>query len=304
MRFATLKTERGSAAAVWSDKGWVILSQLDESLGPDLLSLVSRSYDFEQLTALVHEFLRTSDTGLSYIADDDAVFDAPYRHPRMIWGIGLNYQDHARDLSEQAPDEPASFIKGDQTVIGHGQDIELPRLSGRVTAEAELGVIIGRYCYEVSEHVALDYVFGYCPVLDQTAEDILQRNPRFLTRSKNFPTFFSFGPEVVTQEELLRGRPIEDVIVSTVRVERDDADSTAWRDSEVRRNTVGKMMTGPAALISFHSHHMPLYPGDIISTGTPGALVIRDGDVVESRVGPLRVLRNPVRGQASQHSRE
>ena len=66
-----------------------------------------------------------------------------YRHPRKIWGIGLNYRDHAADLSAPFPTEPASFMKGDHTIIGQGDVIELPPESERVTAEAELGVIIG-----------------------------------------------------------------------------------------------------------------------------------------------------------------
>ena len=78
----------------------------------------------------------------------------------MIWGIGLNYVDHAADLSETAPDEPASFIKGDHTIIGPGDDIPLPTQSERTTAEAELGLVIGRYCRNVSEEEALDHVFG------------------------------------------------------------------------------------------------------------------------------------------------
>jgi 2-keto-4-pentenoate hydratase/2-oxohepta-3-ene-1,7-dioic acid hydratase in catechol pathway len=101
--------------------------------------------------------------------------------------------DHASDLAERIPTEPASFMKGDHTIIGPGDPIPVPSQSNRTTAEAELGLVIGRECYQVEEDVALDYVAGVCPVLDQTAEDILERNPRFLTRSKNFPGFFSFG---------------------------------------------------------------------------------------------------------------
>ena len=141
-------------------------------------------------------------------------FGPLYRHPRKIWGIGLNYRDHAKDLEAIYPDEPASFIKGDQTIIGPGDVIELPPESQRVTAEAELGVIIDKPCRRVSEADALSYVAGYCLILDMTAEDILQRNPRYLTRSKNFDTFFSFGPELVTTDEVadvlaLGGRDVE-----------------------------------------------------------------------------------------------
>ena len=215
-----------------------------------------------------------------FVPESSVAFGAPYRRPRLIWGIGLNYVDHAADLSEQVPDEPASFIKGDHTVIGPGEEIPIPPQSLRTTAEAELGLVIGRYCRDVREDEALEYVFGVTTVLDQTAEDILERNPRFLTRSKNFPGFFSFGPQIVPLAEVPDLAAVE---VSTVL------------DGAVHRsNTVSRMRYSPQYLVSFHSAVMPLYPGDIISTGTPGAVQIRPGTVAECRIPGVGVLRNPV----------
>ena len=214
---------------------------------------------------------------------EDAVYGAPYRHPRMLWGIGLNYVEHASDLSEGVPEEPASFIKGDHTVIGPGEAIPIPVQSERTTTEAEVAVVIGRYCRNVEPEDALDYLAGVVPVLDQTAEDILQRNPRFLTRSKNFPGFFSFGPRIVPLAEAVGEGTLADMEVSTVV------------NGEVRRsNTVSHMRYDPAYLISFHSKVMPLYPGDIISTGTPGAIHVTPGDTAECRVSGVGVLTNPV----------
>ncbi len=219
-----------------------------------------------------------------FVAPSSLGFAAPYRHPRKIWGIGLNYVEHASDLAEQVPDEPASFLKGDHTIIGPDESIPVPRLSVRTTAEAELGVVIGRECREVAEDEALDYVFGVVTVLDQTAEDILERNPRFLTRAKNFPGFFSFGPQIVPLADLPGGAGgIGDVEVST-----------ALNGAVHRRNTVAHMRYSPAFLVSFHSQVMPLYPGDVISTGTPGAVQVRAGDVAECRIPGVGVLRNPV----------
>jgi 2-keto-4-pentenoate hydratase/2-oxohepta-3-ene-1,7-dioic acid hydratase in catechol pathway len=214
----------------------------------------------------------------------DVDFVAPYRRPRKIWGIGLNYMDHASDLAETVPTEPASFMKGDHTIIGPGDPIPVPSQSDRTTAEAELGLVIGRECYQVEEDVALDYVAGVCPVLDQTAEDILQRNPRFLTRSKNFPGFFSFGPWIVGLDEVLA------TCGSLGAVEV----STVINGVVHRSNTVSNMTFDPAFLVSFHSMVMPLFPGDIISTGTPGAVRIIPGDVAECRIPGVGVLVNPV----------
>jgi 2-keto-4-pentenoate hydratase/2-oxohepta-3-ene-1,7-dioic acid hydratase in catechol pathway len=215
-----------------------------------------------------------------FVPESSVAFGAPYRHPRLIWGIGLNYVDHAADLSEQVPEEPASFIKGDHTVIGPGEEIPIPPQSTRTTAEAELGLVIGRYCRNVREVDALDFVFGVTTVLDQTAEDILERNPRFLTRSKNFPGFFSFGPQIVPVSE----------VGDLARVEV----STVLDGAVHRSNTVSRMRYSPQFLVSFHSAVMPLYPGDIISTGTPGAVHIRPGTVAECRIPGIGVLANPV----------
>jgi 2-keto-4-pentenoate hydratase/2-oxohepta-3-ene-1,7-dioic acid hydratase in catechol pathway len=155
-----------------------------------------------------------------------------------------------------------------------------------VTAEAEIGLVIGRTCRNVSEADALDFVWGVTTILDQTAEDILRRNPRFLTRSKNFPTFFCFGPELVPLAEVL------DTFGTLAKVE---VTTDLNGGAETRSNTVSNMTFSPAFLVSFHSQVMPLFPGDIISTGTPGAVVITDGDTVECRIPGIGTLTNTVR---------
>jgi 2-keto-4-pentenoate hydratase/2-oxohepta-3-ene-1,7-dioic acid hydratase in catechol pathway len=223
--------------------------------------------------------------GASIFEDPSTVrFGAPYRHPRMIWGIGLNYVAHAQDLTESVPEEPASFMKADHTVIGPGEDIPIPSQSKRTTAEAELGLIIGRRCRNVEPDEALSYLAGFCPVLDQTAEDILEPNPRFLTRSKNFPGFFSFGPRIV---------PVDEVLAEVGSIA--DIEVTTAINGEVhRKNTVAHMRYDPAYLISFHSKVMPLEPGDIISPGTPGAVHIRPGDTAECWIPGVGNLANPV----------
>ena len=268
------------AAVIDSERGVALVRDLIPGYTGDILDvLVSGSLEKIEAAA--------AGAPASVFKNPEAVtFGAPYRHPRMLWGIGLNYLEHASDLAEAVPDEPASFIKGDHTIIGPGEEIPIPWQSERTTAEAELGVVIGRYCRNVEPEDALSYVAGVVPVLDQTAEDILERNPRFLTRSKNFPGFFSFGPRIVPLAEVVRvAGSLADVEVSTVI------------NGEVHRsNTVSNMRYDPAFLISFHSKVMPLYPGDIISTGTPGAVQIRPGDVAECRIPGVGVLKNPVVG--------
>ncbi len=267
-------------AAVLDDaRGLILCTQLSHPLPGDAMAVLSVVSPDE-----LRE--RMADTPAARFRDpDDATFVAPYRHPRKIWGIGINYSAHAADLGASAPQgEPASFIKGDHTIIGPGEAIELPSQSQRVTAEAELGLIFGAVGRNVPIESALDSVWGACTVLDQTAEDILQVNPRYLTRAKNFPGFFSFGPGIVPLDEILAA----DGSLDSIEV------STILNGEVVVSNTVRNMLFSPHLLVSFHSAVMPWYPGDILSTGTPGAVKLSPGDVVGATVTGLPALSNPV----------
>ncbi len=209
-------------------------------------------------------------------------FGPLYRHPRKIWGIGLNYVAHAADLAEKAPsDEPASFMKPDTTIVGPEDPILIPRQSERTTGEAELGVVLGRAAKDVAEADWLSVVAGFTTVLDMTAEDILRRNPRYLTRAKSFDTFLSFGPVLVTPDEVPDVLGLRVATVSNGRVHAE--------------NTVAHMTFPPAFLVAFHSRVMPWLPGDLLCTGTPQAVPLRDGDVLECRIDGFEPLRNPVR---------
>jgi 2-keto-4-pentenoate hydratase/2-oxohepta-3-ene-1,7-dioic acid hydratase in catechol pathway len=277
MRLCTIKRDGREQAAVATSSGIVpvaaINTHLRKSWPEDLHALILQGIDRRILADAEQTPVKLDPVSVQY--------GPLYRHPRKILGIGLNYRGHAADLNAPYPTEPASFMKCDNTIIGPGEPIELPPQSERVTAEAEIGVIIGRTCRCVSEQQAPDYIAGYCLILDMTAEDILQKNPRFLTRSKNFDTFFSFGPELITPDE------VPDVLKVKV--------GTYNNGKLHRENVVANMAFPPYYLVSFHSHVATLYPGDIISTGTPGAVVICDGDLAECRIEGLGSLSNPVR---------
>jgi 2-keto-4-pentenoate hydratase/2-oxohepta-3-ene-1,7-dioic acid hydratase in catechol pathway len=267
-----------TAVLVHPRRGVVAASDLADWADGDLLALIRSA----RLSELIEAAEEAPDT--AFLDRESVRFTAPYRHPRLIWGIGLNYRDHAADLSESVPEEPASFIKADHTIIGPGDAIPIPPQSQRTTSEAEMGLVIGSYCRDVSEEDALDHVLGVVPVLDQTAEDILQRNPRFLTRAKNFPGFFSFGPEIV---------PLDEAVAACGSLSELEV-STVVNGTETRTDTVSHMRFSPAFLVSFHSKVMPLHPGDIISPGTPGAIHVRTGDSVECRIPGVGTLRNSV----------
>jgi 2-keto-4-pentenoate hydratase/2-oxohepta-3-ene-1,7-dioic acid hydratase in catechol pathway len=280
MKLATVRSERGETAALVTATGALPVRVLNEQhrtrWATDLLALIE-SGRFGEFCAWAAQLPPLDGS----IPLDLVEYGPLYRRPRKIWGIGLNYAEHAGDLSETAPsEEPASFMKPDTAIIGPGERIRLPEQSKRVTGEAELGLVIGREAKDVDEQEAPSVVAGLTAVLDMTAEDILRRNPRYLTRAKSFDTFFSFGPHLVTSDELPE---IGDLAVATV-----------LNGVTRRKNVVANMTFSPWELVSFHSRVMTLLPGDIISTGTPGAVVLREGDVLACHIEGFEPLSNPV----------
>ena len=283
MRLTTLRLDGAEPGALVRPGGAVPLPALNGALGTDWPVTVQELLETGRVEELRDWVAGQDGDRLDRLAlpQEQLVYAPLYRRPRKIWGIGLNYVEHAADLSEKAPStEPASFLKPDTAIIGPGDPIRIPPQSQRTTAEGELGVVIGRECKDVDEADAPSVVAGFTTIVDMTAEDILEKNPRYLTRSKSFDTFFSFGPELVTVDEVADVDALE---VATIHNGR-----------EHRRNVVSNMTFRPWWLVAFHSRVMTLLPGDVISTGTPGAAHIRSGDVAGCSITGFRDLVNPV----------
>lgn len=228
----------------------------------DLLQIIRRS-DLDPLRQA---------GGLPAIPFDQVRPLTPYDVPPKIWCIGLNYHSHAVDINAVQPEEPGSFMKPASCLVQPGGPILLPPtdISNDVDAEGELGVIIGRTArYVPAEHVR-DVIFGYVTTLDLTALDVLARNTRYLTRSKSIDTFFSFGPVVVTADD------IPDIDALEVITEHNGAVCS--------RDFVRNMRTRPFELVRFHSDYFTLEPGDLISTGCPKGARIKPGDSVRARI--------------------
>ncbi len=208
----------------------------------------------------------------------------PYDVPPKIWCIGLNYLSHAEDINAVQPEEPGSFMKPASCMFQPGGEIVLPpeHLSSDVDAEGELGVIIGRTSRFLTTERVPDAIYGYTTTLDLTALDVLRKNPRYLTRSKSFDTFFSFGPVIVTADE------VPDVDALEVITEHNDGVCS--------RDFVRHMRTRPYELVRFHSDYMTLHPGDLISTGCPKGARIKAGDRVRARIEGVGTLEASVNG--------
>ncbi len=202
----------------------------------------------------------------------------PYETPPKIWCIGLNYLSHAEDINAVQPEEPGSFMKPASCMFQPGGNIVLPPkdISDDVDAEGELGVVIGKTCRFVPAEDIGSVIFGYTTTLDLTALDILRKNPRYLTHAKSIDTFFSFGPVVVTADEIPDVEALEVI--------------TEHNDGICSRDFVRHMRTRPFELVRFHSDHMTLNPGDLISTGCPKGARIKPGDRVRARIDGVGTL--------------
>jgi 2-keto-4-pentenoate hydratase/2-oxohepta-3-ene-1,7-dioic acid hydratase in catechol pathway len=207
----------------------------------------------------------------------------PYDVPPKIWCIGLNYKSHAEDIDAVQPEEPGSFMKPASCLFEPEGVIELPppEVSSDVDAEGELGVVIGKKCRFVPPEHVRDVIFGYTTTLDLTALDVLRKNPRYLTRAKSIDTFFSFGPVIVTADEIADVDALEVI--------------TEHNDGVCSRDYVRNMRTRPYELVRFHSDFFTLYPGDLISTGCPKGARIKAGDRVRARIEGIGTLGATVR---------
>jgi 2-keto-4-pentenoate hydratase/2-oxohepta-3-ene-1,7-dioic acid hydratase in catechol pathway len=196
----------------------------------------------------------------------------PYAVPPKIWCIGLNYKSHAEDIAAVQPEEPGSFMKPASCMFQPGGDILLPppEVSDDVDAEGELGVVVGRSCRFVPVDKAREVIYGYTTTLDLTALDVLRKNPRYLTRAKSIDTFFSFGPVIVTADEVPDVEALEVI--------------TEHNGGICSRDFVRNMKHRPFNLVSFHSDFFTLHPGDLISTGCPKGARIKPGDKVGARI--------------------
>lgn len=249
---------RGSEAVLFSE----VNARRGRSVAEDLLALIEGG-DLEPLKDL---------RDVAGVPLTELTAMVPYDKPPKIWCIGLNYKSHAEDLKTEQPEEPGSFMKPASCLFAPGGEIVLPppEVSADVDVECELGVIIGKRCRFVpAEHVA-GVIFGYTTTLDLTALDVLARNTRYLTRAKSIDTFFSFGPVIVTPDE------IEDLGGLEVVTEHN---GEAWS-----RDYVRNMRNEPHELVRFHSEYFTLEPGDVISTGCPRGVRIKAGDVAGGRI--------------------
>ena len=197
--------------------------------------------------------------------------------PSKIVCVGRNYAAHAEELRNDVPERPLLFFKPPSAVIGPDEAIHLPD-SAEVHYEAELAVVIGTRCRNVSAGRARDVILGYT-CLNDVSDRVAQRWETNWVRAKGFDTSAPLGPWIVSPDE------IEEPFHVVLRL-----------NGEIRQDgwTRDLIFTIPE-LIETITAFMTLEPGDVIATGTPdGVGRLTSGDVVEVEIEGIGVLRNPV----------
>ncbi|HWG18331.1 MAG TPA: fumarylacetoacetate hydrolase family protein [Acidobacteriaceae bacterium] len=191
------------------------------------------------------------------LALDKAKLLAPVPAPPRIFGIGVNYAEHAKESGHDTQKVPTVFPVMSSAVVGPGQEVIIPKASSMVDYEAELAVVIGKPGYQIPAGKAIDHVFGYTIMNDVSARDV-QRATTQWSLGKSFPTFAPMGPWVVTKDELKDPHAL--AITLTIGPDK-------LQDS----NTSMLIFKIPA-LIEYISGITPLQVGDVISTGTPAGV--------------------------------
>jgi 2,4-diketo-3-deoxy-L-fuconate hydrolase len=177
--------------------------------------------------------------------------------PKFL-AIGLNYTDHAREVGRTHPAEPVIFTKAISCLTGPDDDVMLPKGSTRTDWEVELGVIIGKTARYVDKSNALNFVAGYCLVNDLSEREYQNDRGGTWDKGKGCDTFGPIGPWLVTADEL-----------------PDPQDLDLWLDVNGKRYQNGhtrNMIFPVAELIAWVSSYMTLFPGDLLTTGTPAGV--------------------------------
>jgi 2-keto-4-pentenoate hydratase/2-oxohepta-3-ene-1,7-dioic acid hydratase in catechol pathway len=209
---------------------------------------------------------------------EEAALLPPVR-PSKIVCIGRNYREHAAELGHDVPQEPLIFLKATSALLSPGGVVRRPKISQNVHFEGELGVVIGKTCYQPAADADIrQYILGYTCVNDVTARDLQTKDGQW-SRAKGFDTFCPVGPVVTDEIDPWAGVGVQTRVNGEIKQDGNTRDLIFALDVVIRH--IAQAMT--------------LFPGDLIPSGTPagvGPLVA--GDVVEVTVEGVGTLRNSV----------
>jgi len=252
------------------------------------------------------EFSRWAAANASAIAGsptrdvDETQMEAPVPRPRQVFGIGLNYRDHAAESGMALPEgDPVVFAKFVSSIVGPNAVVELP--SESVDFEAELVVVIGRRAHRVNRSDGWAHVAGVTVGQDLSERRVQFRGPSpQFSLGKSYPGFSPIGPVVVTPDELPDRDAVElGCVLNGQQMQKGRTDDFVF--------TVPELVESLSAVVT-------LLPGDLIFTGTPAGIgwardpkvLLRPGDRLTTHaevVGELTTTFTPAPAGPDRHRR-
>jgi acylpyruvate hydrolase len=268
MHVATVAHSSGTSAAAFADSTWRALP------APNLSALFA-SFDVSRWGSLVGQELM------------DVTPVLPLPAPGKVVCCGLNYSEHIAETGRSQPDYPTLFAKYADALLGPADDLELP-LGLQIDWEAELAVVVGRPLRRVGYDEARAAIAGYTVANDISVRDWQHRTLQWF-QGKSWDRSNPLGPVLVTADEI---DPFVGVDV-TCRI----------NGEQVQNGNTRTLVFDCAALLAYISSFTTLRPGDVVLTGTPGGVgvardpqrFLTDGDVLETEISGLGILRNTVR---------
>ncbi|MGW2559206.1 fumarylacetoacetate hydrolase family protein [Streptomyces sp. NPDC001514] len=284
MKLASYVRSGAPSYGIYTDAGLVDIGQRPDRPAETLKDALG------ELSALAAFSTQAPTIGL-----DEVEFLPPVWNSDRIICAGLNYKEHIRELGFPEPEVPMLFVRFADSLVGHGQPIVRPTASVEFDFEGELAVVIGVGGRHIAADRASHHIAGYSCFNEGSLRDFQTRGIQFLP-GKSFWRSGAFGPWLVTPDEA--GDIGQASLVTTVN------------GVEKQRAKLDDLLFGVDRLIEFISTFMPLRPGDIIATGTPGGVAAASnpptwlvpGDLVEIAIDGIGVLRNTVTDESPMHT--
>ena len=255
--------------------------------------IASRYADLRAVLAAgaLQELLIASTQGPQTFQVEEVNFEPVIPNPQKILCVGLNYISHRTETKRPETKYPSIFTRFADTQVGHETPVLRPSFSTAFDYEGELAVVIGRRGRHISEQDVSAHIAGYSCYNDVSVRD-WQRHTAQWTPGKNFPSTGAFGPSLVTPDE------IPDLGALTL--------TTRLNGKVMQEAPISDLIFSVPVIVSYISKFTPLYPGDVIATGTPGGVgdrrdppvYMKDGDIVEVEIDRIGILRNVVQSEA------
>ena len=241
------------------------------------LSSIIQDLNAETINQNTLELINKTDLSKLPKLSENLRIGACVSNSQKFIGIGLNYTDHAEETGMKIPNEPIIFIKANSCISGPNDNVLLPQKSKKTDWEIELGIVIGKKAQYISEDKSFDHIFGYCIVNDISEREFQIERSGQWDKGKGCDTFGPIGPYLVTKDEIKE--------VQNLSLE------LKLNGEIMQKGNTNKMIFDVKHLVSYLSHFMTLYPGDIITTGTPSGVGMAKKPQIFLKNGDEMVLK-------------